>query len=123
LTGRFGRLRDAAMRDRARELLARLHLPISPDAAVETLPIAFRQLLQVARALAFECRTLALDEPTTSLTAAETDHLFRILDDLKKGGTTIIYVSHRLPEVFRLCDRITVMRDGRYVATFPRAAA
>src|SRR5262245_36091939 len=122
LTGRFGRLRDAAMRDRARELLARLRLPVSPDAAVETLPIAYRQLLQVARALAFDCRTLALDEPTTSLTAAETDHLFRILDDVKQSGVTIIYVSHRLPEVFRLCDRITALRDGRYVGTFHREA-
>jgi ABC-type sugar transport system ATPase subunit len=122
LTGRFGRLRDTAMRDRARDLLARLHLPISTDAAVEMLPIAYRQLLQVARALAFDCRTLALDEPTTALTAAETDHLFRILDDLKRAGVTIIYVSHRLPEVFRLCDRITTLRDGRYVATFDRRA-
>jgi ABC-type sugar transport system ATPase subunit len=122
LTGRFGRLRDGAMRDRARELLAQLHLPVSPGAAVATLPIAYRQLLQVARALAFDCRTLALDEPTTSLTAAETDHLFRILDDLRSGGVTIIYVSHRLPEVFRLCDRITALRDGRYVGTFDRRA-
>jgi rhamnose transport system ATP-binding protein len=121
LTGRFGTLREAAMRDRARDLLARLHVPVSPDAAVEALPVAYRQLLQVARALAFDCRTLALDEPTTSLTAAETDHLFRILDDLKRGGVTIIYVSHRLPEVFRLCDRITALRDGRYVDTFRRA--
>src|SRR6266508_2316768 len=80
LTGRFGRLREAAMRDRARELLARLHLPVSPDAAVNALPVAYRQLLQVARALAFECRILALDEPTTSLTASEADHLFRIRD-------------------------------------------
>jgi len=120
LTGRFGRLREDAMRDRARDLLARLHLPVSPDALAAALPVAYRQLLQVARALAFDCRTLALDEPTTSLTAAETDHLFRILDDLKRGGVTIIYVSHRLPEVFRLCDRITALRDGRYVGTFTR---
>ena len=120
LTGRFGRLRDRAMRDRARDLLARLHLPVSPDAPVETLPIAYRQLLQVARALAFDCRTLALDEPTTSLTSAETDHLFRILEDLERSGVTIIYVSHRLPEVFRLCDRVTALRDGRYVGTFER---
>ncbi len=120
LTGRFGRLREAAMRDRARELLARLHLPVSPDAAVNALPVAYRQLLQVARALAFECRILALDEPTTSLTASEADHLFRILDALKRAGVTIIYVSHRLPDVFRLCDRITVLRDGHYVGTFER---
>jgi ABC-type sugar transport system ATPase subunit len=121
ITGRFGRLRHTDMRVKAGELLARLHLPISPDAPVERLPLAYRQLLQVARALAFDCRTLALDEPTTSLTSAETDHLFRILDDLKRGGVTLIYVSHRLPEVFRVCDRITAMRDGRYVGTYRRA--
>jgi len=122
LTGRLGWLRESEMRDRARELLARLHLPVSPDASAGALPVAYRQLLQVARALAFECRTLALDEPTTSLTAAETDHLFRILETLKQSGVTIIYVSHRLPEVFRLCDHITALRDGRYVATFQRGA-
>ena len=122
LTGRLGWLREAAMRDRARELLARLHVPVSPDASAGALPVAYRQLLQVARALAFECRTLALDEPTTALTAAEADHLFRILDTLKQSGVTIIYVSHRIPEVFRLCDRITALRDGRYVGTFQRDA-
>src|SRR5438094_249523 len=68
LTGRFGMLREAEMRGRARALLDRLHLPISPDAPVDRLPIAYRQLLQVARALAFDCHILALDEPTTSLT-------------------------------------------------------
>ncbi|HEY2908527.1 MAG TPA: sugar ABC transporter ATP-binding protein [Vicinamibacterales bacterium] len=118
LTTRFGRLREREMRERASDLLARLHLPVSPDAPVERLPVAYRQLLQVARALAFDCRILALDEPTTSLTTGETDHLFRVLDDLKRGGVTLIYVSHRLPEVFRVCDRMTSMRDGRYVATF-----
>src|SRR5262245_11345211 len=109
------------MRERARALLARLHLPIAPDATVDALPVAYRQLLQVARALAFECRTLALDEPTTSLTAAETDHLFTVLEGLRRDGVTIIYVSHRLAEVFRLCDRITALRAGRYVNPFRRA--
>jgi ABC-type sugar transport system ATPase subunit len=121
LRGTFGLLRESAMRERARALLTRLYLPISPDAMVEALPVAYRQLLQVARALAFECRTLALDEPTTSLTAAETDHLFAVLDGLERAGVTIIYVSHRLAEVFRLCDRITALRDGHYVNTFRRA--
>src|SRR6185295_263693 len=118
LTGRFGWLHDGAMRDRARALLARLHLPVSPDTAVETLPVAHRQLLQVARALAFDCRTLALDEPTTALTAAESEHLFRVLTDLQRDGVTLIYVSHRLPEVFRLCQRASVLRDGKFVGTF-----
>jgi ABC-type sugar transport system ATPase subunit len=121
LTNRFGRLRKRAMRERAASLLARLHVPVSPDAQVDALPVAYRQLLQVARALAFDCRILALDEPTTALTDAETDHLFRILTDLQQHGVTLIYVSHRLPEVFRLCQRITVLRDGCHVATFDRS--
>ena len=75
-----------------------------------------------ARALAFDCRILVLDEPTTALTDAEVDHLFAVLAVLKARGVTVLFVSHRLPEVYRLCDRITVLRDGRYVATFDRAA-
>jgi ABC-type sugar transport system ATPase subunit len=123
LTGRFGWLRERAMRDRAQALLRRLGVSVSPDAAVERLPVAIRQLLQVARALAFDCRVLALDEPTTSLTGAESEHLFGILDELRRSGVTLVYVSHRLPEVFRLCERITVLRDGRHVETFRREDA
>jgi rhamnose transport system ATP-binding protein len=117
---RGGRLSNGEMRDRTRALLNELHLSISPDAEAEYLSAAHRQLLQVARALAFECRILVLDEPTTSLTDAETDHLFAVLDRLKARGVTLLYVSHRIPEVFRLCDRITVLRDGGYVDTFDR---
>jgi rhamnose transport system ATP-binding protein len=118
LTRKSGRLDEPAMRARTTELLANLHVPISPDVRMEHVSAAHAQLVQVARALAFDCRILVLDEPTTSLTDAEVDHLFRILADLKRKGVTILFVSHRLPEVFRLCDRITVMRDGRYVNTF-----
>jgi ABC-type sugar transport system ATPase subunit len=113
----YGRLDETAMRSRTRAVLDRLSLKIDPDALAESLSAAHRQLLQVARALAFDCRILVLDEPTTALTDAEADHLFDVLRELKKGGTTILYVSHRLPEVFRLCDRITVLRDGAFVAT------
>ena len=81
------------------------------------------QLVQVARALAFDCQVLVLDEPTTALTDAEATHLFAVLATLKARGVTILFVSHRLPEVFRLCDRITVLRDGHYIATFDRADA
>jgi len=117
---RGGRLRHAEMRERTRVLLDELHLPISPDATAQSLSAAYRQLLQVARALAFECSILVLDEPTTALTDAETDHLFSVLEKLKARGVTLLYVSHRLPEVFRLCDRITVLRDGRFVETAER---
>jgi rhamnose transport system ATP-binding protein len=119
---RHGRLQNAAMRAHTKALLEELHLTISPDAAADSLSIAHRQLLQVARALAFECRILVLDEPTTSLTDAEADHLFAVLEKLKARGVTLLYVSHRLPEVFRLCDRITVLRDGAYVETCDRRA-
>jgi ABC-type sugar transport system ATPase subunit len=120
LTGRFGWLKERAMRDRTRDLLDRLGVSLPPDTKVAALAIAMRQVLQIARALALDCRVLALDEPTTSLTAGECEHLFRILEELRRSGVTLIYVSHRLPEVFRLCERITVLRDGRYVDTFER---
>ena len=118
LTGAGGRLLDAAMAARTTEILEQLHLRVDPRAIAESLPAAQRQLLQVARALAFECRILVLDEPTTALTDAEADHLFAVLTKLKSAGVTLLYVSHRLPEVFRLCDRITVLRDGAHAGTF-----
>ena len=121
IVDRFGRLQHAMMRERTRALLAELHLSISPDAAADTLSAAHRQLLQVARALAFDSRILVLDEPTTSLTDAEADHLFAVLEKLKARGVTLLYVSHRIPEVFRLCDRVTVLRDGAHVETRPLA--
>ena len=119
---RGGRLLKAEMRRRTQTLLDELHLRIHPEAPVDSLSAAHRQLLQVARALAFRCQILVLDEPTTALTDAEADHLFAVLQRLTAQGTTLLYVSHRLPEVFRLCDRITVLRDGGYVGTFDRAS-
>jgi len=123
LTGPAGWLRRPEMRARTRALLDDLHLSIDPDARAESLPAAHRQLLQVARALAFDCRILVLDEPTTALTAAEAEHLFAVVETLKRRGVTILYVSHRLPEVFRLCDRITVLRDGARAGTFDARTA
>ncbi len=108
-----------AMRERAAALLARLHLHVDPSTTVAHLSAAQQQLLQVARALAFECDILILDEPTTSLTDAEVDHLFAVLEQLRSRGVTLIYVSHRLPEVFRLCRTVSVLRDGQHVGTWP----
>ena len=121
LTRFGGRLDEPAMRARTRRLLDDLHVPISPDMRMEHVSAAYAQLVQVARAIAFDCRVLVLDEPTTSLTDAEVDHLFKVLGDLKARGVTLLFVSHRLPEVFRLCDRITVLRDGSFAGTFDRA--
>ena len=118
LTAAGGRLLEAEMEARTTAILDGLHLRVRPRATAESLPAAQRQLLQVARALAFECRILVLDEPTTALTDAEAAHLFAVLAKLKAQGVTLLYVSHRLPEVFRLCDRVTVLRDGGYAGTF-----
>jgi len=120
LTTRGGWLRVNDMRSQTKALLDELHLLIDPAAQAESLSVAHRQLLQVARALAFECNILVLDEPTTSLTDAEADHLFAVLEKLKARGVTLLYVSHRMPEVFRLCDRISVLRDGSHVETVDR---
>ncbi len=108
-----------AMHERAAALLALLHLPVDPATTVAHLSAAQQQLLQVARALAFRCEILILDEPTTSLTDAEVDHLFAVLEQLRQRGVTLIYVSHRLPEVFRLCRTVSVLRDGQHVGTWP----
>ena len=121
ITRAGGWLDDASMRTRTAQILAELHVPVSPDTPMDRLSTALCQLVQVARALTFECRVIVLDEPTTALTDAEVDHLFDVLADLRRRGVTILFVSHRLPEVFRLCDRITVMRDGQFVDTFARA--
>jgi len=118
ITAGGGRLREPEMRERTLRLLEELHLAVSADAQVSSLITAHQQLVQIARALAFECRILILDEPTTCLTEAETAHLFAILDKLRRRGVTLIYVSHKLDEVFRLCQRITVLRDGEHVGTF-----
>lgn len=118
LTGPAGRLKGNQMSERTAELLDRLHLKFAPGDPVESLSVAHQQLLQIARALAFECRILILDEPTTCLTASETGDLFRILEGLRERGVTLIYVSHKLPEVFRLCDAITVLRDGEHAGSF-----
>ncbi len=119
-TDALGRLQRREMRARTAELVAELHLPLRPDDEVGALSTAHRQLLQIARALAFDCRILILDEPTTCLTEAETADLFRILGRLHAQGVTLLYVSHKLPEIFRLSDRITVLRDGEYVGTYRR---
>ncbi|MBB4273289.1 sugar ABC transporter ATP-binding protein [Rhizobium mongolense] len=84
---------------------------------VADLPISSQQLVEIAKALTLDCRVLILDEPTAALTETETRQLSAIIRDLKANGISIIYISHRMAEIFSLCDRVTVLRDGRYVCT------
>jgi ABC-type sugar transport system ATPase subunit len=99
-----------------------LHVSISVDEKIKNLGMAQKQMVEIAKALTFESRILILDEPTASLTQQEVDALFAIIRKLKKNGVSVVYISHRLEEIFTLCDRVTVIRDGRYISTRDVAA-
>jgi ribose transport system ATP-binding protein len=106
---------------RAAEVLARLGQDIDPAAPVGELSISNQQLVEIAKALTLDCKVLILDEPTAALTDNESAALFRVLHDLKAQGIGIIYISHRMAEIFTHCDRVTVLRDGRNVHCGPLA--
>ena len=106
-------------RERARAALARLGLALDPDTLLEELSVAERQLVEVARALAGNVRVLVMDEPTSALAEPDARHLMFLVERLKHDGLGIVYVSHRLSEIFQLADRITVLRDGQRVFTGP----
>ena len=117
----FGPARWAAIRDSARGAMARIGVRLDPDALVGTLNIASRQLVAICRALAADAKLVIMDEPTASLTRTEVDALLRLVLDLKAHGISTLFVSHRLDEVMEIADRVTVMRDGRKVGTWPAA--
>ncbi len=111
-----------SMREEARAQLAQLDFAPDPDARVDRLSFAERQLVAIAKALRRRCRLLILDEPTAALETREIERLFAVLARMKAQGTAIIYVSHRLDEVVALADRCTVLRDGRVAAQSRRGA-
>lgn len=106
-------LRPGAEREASQELLRRVGLQASPDRIVGTLSPGQKQLVEIARALSRKARAIIMDEPTSSLTQRETDRLYEVIDTLKREGTAVLYISHRLAEVKRVADRVTVLRDGR----------
>ncbi len=107
----------AMMRRETKKLLDRLGEHFDPSRSVGELSVAQRQMVGMARALSRDCRLLIMDEPTASLSARETEVLFKLIRQLKSDGVSILYVSHRLEEIFLLADRVTVFRDGKYVGT------
>ncbi len=117
MPARHGWLDKRAMREAARAILAEVEEDINPNARVSSLPIAQRQMVAIAKALLRDAKIVAFDEPTSSLSRREVRRLFTIIRRLKERGRVIIFVSHRLEEVFDLCDSVTVLRDGRHVVT------
>ena len=117
---RLGLLDDAAMQAECGALLAALECRVPPRARTGSLRVGDQQLVEIAKALSLEASIVVMDEPTSALTEAESARLERTIARLLAGGTTILYISHKMDEVFRLADRITVLRDGRHVRTVDR---
>jgi ribose transport system ATP-binding protein len=121
--GRFGLFLDEnALNAQARRIFDRMHLPLDPRTPVGTLTVAKQQMVEIAKALSFDSRVLIMDEPTAALNSAEIAELFRIIRQLKAHGVGIVYISHKMDELEQISDRVTVMRDGQYIATVPTAS-
>ncbi|WP_144152558.1 sugar ABC transporter ATP-binding protein [Paraburkholderia sp. BCC1885] len=116
--GRLGVFLDEdRLNAQAGEILTRMHVNLDPRAMVGNLTVASQQMVEIAKALSFDSRVLIMDEPTSALNDAEIAELFRIIRELKSHGVGIVYISHKMDELKQLADRVTVMRDGEYVAT------
>ena len=108
---------DRKMEKEAKKLFDRIGINIDPSVVLGTLTVGKQQMVEIAKAISFNSKLLILDEPTAALTQTEVDELFAIMNDLRSKGIGMIYISHRMDEINRISDRITVMRDGEYVGT------
>jgi len=117
LINRFGLLDTPKMNKKAKELLARLHLDIHPNTPLNQLRVGQQQLVEIAKALLLESKVLIMDEPTSAISDHEVALLFQIINDLKAKGVAIVYISHKLNELFEIADRYTVLRDGEMVGS------
>ena len=114
---RFGFCDQKAMRQKASEALERLGVRIDPGEVMSNLSVGQQQMIEICKALMVDAKVIIMDEPTAALTQSETVVLFEVIQSLRKAGVSIVYISHRMEEIFELCDRISVLRDGTYVGT------
>lgn len=117
IRGPLGVCNKTAMRARVKEILDTLGVAIDPGQTMDRLSVGQQQMIEIAKALMVDAKVIIMDEPTSALTQTETHVLFDVVRKLKSRGVSIIYISHRMEEIFELCDRITVLRDGRYIDT------
>lgn len=110
-----------AMEEKTQELFERLHVNIDPKVKVADLTTGFQQIVEIAKAISKDAKVLIMDEPSAPLTITEVEAMYEIVDRLKAEGVTIIYISHRMEEIFRLSDRVSVIRDGKYITTLNTA--
>jgi len=118
---RLGLIDKRRMIAQTRELFARWEIDINPRAVMKQLSVAQTQMVEIAKAISYDARLIIMDEPTSAITEREVDHLHRMIRSLKSTGVAVIYITHKMDEVFRIADRVTVFRDGRHVATVPAA--
>lgn len=117
----FGRLDEAALNAATAEIFASLNLTMDPRTQVSTQTIARQQLIEIAKALSYNPRVLIMDEPTAALNDTEINELFKVIEQLKASGVGIVYISHRMDEIKRIADRVTILRDGAYIETVEAA--
>ena len=113
----FGICDRKAMRAKAEEILKRLGVSIPTDKVMSGLSVGQQQMIEICKALMVDAKVIIMDEPTAALTQSETEVLFEVMQSLRKKGVSIVYISHRMEEIFELCDRISVLRDGTYIGT------
>src|SRR5690606_944069 len=114
-------LNEKRINQQAQEILDSLHLNLNPRQRVGGLSVARQQMVEIAKALSYNAQVLIMDEPTAALTDAEIEELFHTIQRLRQQGIGIVYISHRMEEIRRITDRVTVMRDGQYIDTLPTA--
>jgi ribose transport system ATP-binding protein len=114
---RFGTLNERKMNSDTVEILGRLNVTLDPTTLINQLPVSKQQMVEIAKAISFDSEVLIMDEPTSALTESEIDELFSIIHNLRDEGVAIIYISHRLEELTRIADRISIFRDGCWVST------
>ncbi|MEV0494824.1 sugar ABC transporter ATP-binding protein [Streptomyces atratus] len=120
-TRSFGRVDHRAVKQAAADLFARLGVDLDPEQPARGLSIADQQLVEIAKALSFDARVLIMDEPTAALTGSEVSRLFGVVRTLREQGAAVLFISHRLEEIFELCQRVTTLRDGAWIASEPLA--
>lgn len=108
---------ERKMAEETKKIFKELDIRVDPHRIMSTMPVADRQMVEIAKAVSYNARVIVLDEPTSSLNDKEVEHLFRIIKKLKENGCAIIYISHKMEEILRISDDVTVMRDGRHIAT------
>ena len=115
----FGIISHRELNRRTAELFKRLNIDVDPASEVRDHSVATRQMIEIAKAVSYDSDILIMDEPTSALTDREVDHLFRIIGDLKAEGKGIVYITHKMNELFTIADDVSIFRDGRYIATHP----